>query len=102
EIKESPSWLKNRLKAIGLSPINNVVDATNYVMHELGQPFHAFDADRINGQKITVKTLPEGTKFVTLDDVNRKLSAEDLMICDDKKPLCIAGVYGGKSSGITE
>lgn len=102
EVKESPSWLKNRLKAIGLSPINNIVDATNYVMHSIGQPFHAFDADRISGQKITVKTVEEGTPFTTLDGVERKLSAEDLMICDEKKPLCIAGVYGGESSGVTE
>lgn len=100
EVKDAPLWLQNRLKAIGVEPINNVVDATNYVMHELGQPFHAFDADRISGQKITVKTLEEGTKFTTLDGVERVLSAEDLMVCDDKKPLCIAGVYGGESSGV--
>ncbi len=102
EVKDSPDWLKNRLKAIGLAPINNIVDATNYVMHELGQPFHAFDADHISGQKITVKTLKEGTKFTTLDGVERSLSAEDLMICDEKKPLCIAGVYGGLNSGVKE
>src|SRR5699024_463771 len=102
KIGESPLWLKNRLRAIGLAPINNIVDATNYVMHALGQPFHAFDADKIRGQKITVKTLPEGTKFTTLDDVERELSAEDLMICDEEKPLCIAGVFGGKTSRISE
>lgn len=102
EVKESPTWLKNRLKAIGLVPRNNIVDATNYVMHAIGQPFHAFDADRITGQKITVKTLEEGTKFITLDGVERTLSAEDLVICDEKKPLCIAGVYGGLHSGVTE
>lgn len=102
EVKESPMWLKNRLKAIGVGTRNNIVDATNYVMHAIGQPFHAFDADRISGQKITVKTVEEGTVFETLDGVERKLSAEDLMICDEKKPLCIAGVYGGKSSGVTD
>lgn len=102
EVKESPQWLKHRLQAIGLSPINNIVDATNYVLHDLGQPFHAFDADRIAGQKIIVKTVEEGTKFITLDGVERTLSAQDLMICDEKKPLCIAGVFGGMSSGITE
>ncbi len=102
KVAESPAWLKNRLKAIGLSPINNVVDATNYVMHELGQPFHAFDADRIEGQKILVKTLKEGTEFITLDGVTRKLSEEDLMICDVEKPLCIAGVFGGLESGVTK
>ncbi len=102
EVKESPQWLKNRLMAIGLDPINNVVDAANYVMHDLGQPFHVFDADKIKGQKIIVKTLPEGTKFTTLDDEERSLSASDLMICDEKKPLCIAGVFGGKNSGVDE
>ncbi|HLS31106.1 MAG TPA: phenylalanine--tRNA ligase subunit beta, partial [Flavobacteriaceae bacterium] len=102
EVKESPMWLKNRLTAIGVGTRNNIVDATNYVMHALGQPFHAFDADRISGQKITVKTVEEGTVFETLDGVERKLGAEDLMICDEKKPLCIAGVYGGKSSGVTD
>ncbi|MBF7091643.1 phenylalanine--tRNA ligase subunit beta [Flavobacterium sp. ALJ2] len=100
-ISESPNWLQNRLKAIGITPKNNIVDITNYVLHELGQPLHAFDASKING-KIIVKTLPEGTKFVTLDDVERTLHQEDLMICDEKGPLCIAGVFGGKRSGITE
>lgn len=101
-VKDSPLWLQNRLKAIGLSPINNIVDATNYVMHSLGQPFHAFDADKIEGQKIIVKTLPAGTKFVTLDGVERELHEEDLMICDEKKPLCIGGVYGGLTSGVSD
>ena len=101
-VKESPDWIKNRLKAIGLNPINNVVDATNYVLHELGQPLHAFDLDKIEGKTIVVKTLKEGTKFTTLDGVERQLSSEDLMICDAKKPLCLAGVFGGQDSGVTE
>jgi len=101
-IKPSPSWLQNRLKAIGINPKNNVVDCTNYVLHELGQPLHAFDADKIKGNKIIVKTLDSGTKFTTLDDIERSLDAEDLMICDAEKPLCIAGVFGGKNSGVTE
>ncbi|UPT70201.1 MAG: phenylalanine--tRNA ligase subunit beta [Flavobacterium sp. JAD_PAG50586_2] len=100
-VKESPAWLQNRLKAIGLTPKNNIVDVTNYILHDLGQPLHAFDASKING-KIIVKTVAEGTKFVTLDDVERSLSEEDLMICDEKGPLCLAGVFGGKSSGVTE
>ena len=100
-VKESPSWLQNRLKSIGLTPKNNVVDVTNYVLHELGQPLHAFDAARITG-KVTVKTVAEGTKFTTLDDVERTLSSEDLMICDDKGPMCMAGVFGGKNSGVSE
>ncbi|MEM9649546.1 MAG: YtpR family tRNA-binding protein, partial [Bacteroidota bacterium] len=94
-VQESPDWLKNRLKAIGLSPINNVVDVTNYVLHELGQPLHAFDANKIKGGKIEVRTLPAGTKFVTLDEVERELHEDDLMICDSEKPMCIAGVFGG-------
>nr|WP_315154444.1 phenylalanine--tRNA ligase subunit beta [uncultured Flavobacterium sp.] len=100
-VKESPEWLKNRLKAIGINPKNNIVDVTNYVLHDLGQPLHAFDAAKING-KILVQTLPAGTKFTTLDDVERTLHEEDLMICDEKGPLCIAGVFGGKKSGVTE
>ena len=100
-IKPSPNWLQDRLKAIGITPKNNVVDVTNYVLHELGQPLHAFDASKING-KIIVKTLPSGTKFTTLDDVERTLHEEDLMICDEKGPLCIAGVFGGKNSGVSE
>ena len=100
-VKSSPAWLQNRLKAIGLTPKNNIVDVTNYILHDLGQPLHAFDAAKING-KIIVKTVAAGTKFVTLDDVERTLHEEDLMICDEKGPLCIAGVFGGKSSGVTE
>jgi phenylalanyl-tRNA synthetase beta chain len=100
-VKDSPDWLKKRLKAIGLSPINNVVDATNYVLHELGQPLHAFDADKIEGQTVIVKTLPQDTLFVTLDEKERKLSANDLMICDQKGGMCIAGVFGGLHSGVT-
>ena len=101
KVKESPRWLKDRLKAIGINPKNNIVDVTNYVLHELGQPLHAFDAAKING-KINVKTLPAGTKFTTLDDIERTLHEEDLMICDGDEPLCIAGVFGGKGSGVTE
>jgi len=100
-VKPSPEWLQNRLKSIGLNPKNNIVDVTNYVLHELGQPLHAFDASKING-KVVVKTLPAGTKFTTLDDIERTLNEEDLMICDDKGPMCIAGVFGGKNSGVTE
>ncbi|WP_339649384.1 phenylalanine--tRNA ligase subunit beta, partial [uncultured Salegentibacter sp.] len=102
KIEESPKWLQNRLKAIGLGPKNNVVDATNYVMHELGQPLHAFDAAKIAGNEINVKTLEKGTKFTTLDEVERELHEEDLMICDAEKPLCIAGVFGGATSGVTQ
>lgn len=102
EVKDSPDWLKNRLLSIGLTPKNNVVDATNYVLHELGQPLHAFDASKIKGHKIEVKTVAAGTKFTTLDDVERELHEEDLMICDEEKPLCIAGIFGGKDSGVTE
>jgi phenylalanyl-tRNA synthetase beta chain len=99
-VKPSPTWLQNRLKSIGISPKNNIVDVTNYVLHDLGQPLHAFDAAKING-KISVKTLPAGTKLITLDDVERTLHEEDLMICDDKGPLCIAGIFGGKNSGVS-
>ncbi|MDO6491515.1 MULTISPECIES: phenylalanine--tRNA ligase subunit beta [unclassified Cellulophaga] len=102
EVKDSPDWLKNRLRSIGLTPKNNVVDATNYVLHELGQPLHAFDANKVKGHKIEVKTVAAGTKFTTLDDVERELHEEDLMICDEEKPLCIAGIFGGKDSGVTE
>ncbi|MCW2120774.1 phenylalanine--tRNA ligase subunit beta [Flavobacterium sp. 7A] len=100
-VKPSPAWLQDRLKAIGLTPKNNIVDVTNYVLHDLGQPLHAFDASKING-KIIVKTAEAGTKFITLDDVERTLHEEDLMICDEKGPLCIAGVFGGKNSGVSE
>lgn len=99
-IKESPRWLQQKLKAIGLRPINNIVDITNFIQHETGQPLHAFDADQIGGKKITVKNLPEGTPFITLDEKERKLSAEDLMICDDNGGICIAGVFGGLHSGV--
>lgn len=101
-VKPSPTWLQNRLKSIGISPINNIVDVTNYVLHELGQPLHAFDASKITGNVINVKTLPKGTKFITLDGVERELSEDDLMICDAEKPLCIAGVFGGLNSGVTD
>jgi len=100
-VKPSPAWMQNRLKAIGINPKNNIVDVTNYVLHELGQPLHAFDASKVHG-KIIVKTLPSGTKFTTLDDIERILYEEDLMICDEKGPLCIAGVFGGKNSGVTD
>lgn len=100
-IGESPVWMQQRLKAIGLRPINNIVDITNYIQHETGQPLHAFDADEIKGKEIIVKNLPEGTEFITLDEKKRKLSHEDLMICDAKEGICIAGVFGGLHSGVT-
>lgn len=100
-IKESPKWLQQKLRSIGLRPINNIVDITNFIQHETGQPLHAFDADKINGKKIIVKNLPQGTPFITLDEKERKLSAEDLMICDENGGLCIAGVFGGLHSGVT-
>ena len=100
-IEESPGWLKNRLKAIGLNPISNVVDITNFVQHEIGQPLHAFDADRITGKKVIIKNLPDKTKFITLDETERELSAKDLMICNSKEGMCIAGVFGGIKSGVT-
>ena len=103
EVKDSPQWIQNRLKSIGITPKNNIVDITNYVLHELGQPLHAFDAQKVKGNKILVKTLQQGTKFTTLDDIERELSSEDIMICDaDSNPLCIAGVLGGLKSGVTE
>lgn len=103
EVKESPEWIQNRLKAIGIVPKNNIVDITNYVLHELGQPLHAFDANKIRGNKVLVKTLEAGTKFTTLDEVERTLDADDIMICDaDDNPLCIGGVFGGITSGVTE
>lgn len=101
-VKESPEWLQNKLKAIGLRPINNIVDITNYILHAYGQPMHCFDADKIKGGKIVVKTVAEGTPFVTLDGVEHKLSARDLMICNAEEPMCIAGVFGGLDSGTTE
>ncbi len=102
KVNESPIWLQNRIKSIGLESINNIVDATNYVLHELGQPLHAFDSVKIAGKKIEVKTVDKGTKFITLDGVERTLHEEDLMICDTEKPLCIAGVFGGLDSGVTD
>ena len=101
-VKESPEWLQNFLKTIGLRPINNVVDVTNYVLHSLGQPLHAFDLDKIAGQHVIVKNLPEGANFITLDGVEHKLSAEDLMICSPTGGMCIGGVFGGLDSGVTE
>lgn len=102
EVKESPQWLKERLAVIGIRAINNIVDVTNYVLHELGQPLHAFDADEITGDKVLVKNYTEGTIFKTLDDVDRKLSADDLMIGNAEEPMCIAGVFGGVKSGVKE
>lgn len=102
KVGESPAWIQHRLKAIGLAPINNIVDITNYVLHELGQPLHAFDANKIAGNKIEVKTVEAGTKFTTLDGLERELHEDDLMICDTEKPLCIAGVFGGLDSGVSE
>jgi phenylalanyl-tRNA synthetase beta chain len=101
-VKDSPQWLKNRLLSIGVHPINNIVDITNYVLHEVGQPLHAFDADKITGKKVVVRKAKAGEKFVTLDNVERNLTAEDLMICNADKAMCIAGVFGGIESGITE
>ena len=102
KVEASPAWLQNRLKSIGVSPINNIVDVTNYILHDLGQPLHAFDAGKISGNTVHVKTMPRGTKFTTLDGVERELHEEDLMICDAEKPMCIAGVFGGINSGITD
>lgn len=101
-IKESPDWLKNRLLSIGQTPINNIVDVTNFILHELGQPLHGFDADKIHGNKIIVKVLPKGTPFITLDEKVQKLHEKDLMICDEKGGMCMAGVFGGIDSGISE
>jgi phenylalanyl-tRNA synthetase beta chain len=102
KVAESPEWLKQRLEAIGVRSINNIVDITNYILHGIGQPLHCFDLNTIAGGKIVVKTCAEGTPFTTLDEVERKLNAADLMICDTEKPLCIAGVFGGLNSGVTE
>ena len=101
-VKESPEWLQNKLRLIGLRPINNIVDITNYILHAYGQPLHTFDADKIKGSTVVVKTMPEGTPFVTLDEVERKLSERDLMICNAEEPMCIGGVFGGLESGTTE
>jgi len=102
KVQESPKWLKDSLTTIGLRPINNVVDVTNFVLHEMGQPLHAFDADKIKGGKVIVKTLPNETAFVTLDGTERKLNEADLMICNAEAPMCIGGVFGGLSSGVTD
>jgi phenylalanyl-tRNA synthetase beta chain len=101
-IQPSPQWMQDKLRAISVRPINNIVDTTNYVLHETGQPIHAYDADRIKGNRIIVKNLPEGTRFLTLDDKERRLYAEDLMICNADEPICIAGVYGGSESGVKD
>ncbi len=101
-IKESPDWLKKALNTIGIRPINNVVDVTNFVLHEMGQALHSFDADKIKGNKVIVKNATEGQKFITLDGIERTLSAADLMICNAEEPMCIAGVFGGQDSGISE
>ena len=102
DVKESPEWLKNKLTTVGLRPINNIVDITNYIMFAYGQPLHCFDADMVTGHKIVVKTMPEGTPFVTLDGEEHKLSERDLAICNAEEPMCIAGVFGGKGSGTYE
>lgn len=102
KVEASPDWLQNNLNAIGLKPINNVVDITNFVLHELAQPLHAFDLDKISGDKVVVKCVKEAIKFTTLDGVERQLLNQDLMICDGEKPMCIAGVFGGASSGVSE
>ncbi len=99
---ESPEWLKNRLRAIGLNSINNIVDITNYVQYECGQPLHAFDADQITGKKVIIRNLPDKTKFTSLDESERELSNKDLMICNTAEGMCIAGVFGGARSGVTE
>ncbi len=101
-VKQSPGWIRSKLTAIGLRPINNIVDITNYILHETGQPLHAFDADEITGSKVIVKNLPEETRFITLDDKERKLSNEDLVICNTENGMCIAGVFGGIKSGVKE
>ena len=101
-VKDSPEWLKNRLLSIGINPINNIVDITNYVLHETGQPLHAFDANKIDGNTIIIKTAKSKSKFITLDESERELSVEDLMICNENEPMCIAGVFGGLKSGVNE
>ena len=102
EVKESPEWLKNRLLAVGLRPINNIVDITNFVLHETGHPLHAFDAAKIKGNKVIIKKTEENTPFITLDEIERKLHPHDLMICNEDEEMCIAGVFGGADSGVTE
>ena len=102
KVAESPDWLKNKLRTVGIRPINNIVDITNYVLMEVGQPMHAFDADKIDGNTVVVKKLAEGTPFITLDGVERKLNGTELMICNEKEGMCIAGVFGGEKSGVSE
>jgi phenylalanyl-tRNA synthetase beta chain len=102
QVSESPEWLKNKLKVIGLRPINNIVDITNYVLHETGQPLHAFDADEVKGNKVEVKKMDKGTKFITLDEIERELTDQDLMICNIDNGMCIGGIFGGVKSGVTE
>ena len=103
KIAPSPVWLQNNLKVSACRPINNIVDITNFILHETGQPLHAFDADKIKGNSIIVKTLPDKTKFITLDEKVRTLSSEDIMICNgDEEPMCFGGVFGGLESGVTE
>ena len=100
-MKESPLWLRQRLLSVGLRPINNIVDITNFVLLEFGQPLHAFDADKITGKKVVIRKFPKGTKFTTLDEVERELNGEEVMICNTETPMCIGGVFGGLSSGVT-
>ena len=103
EVKESPEWLKEKLSAIGVRPISNIVDVTNFILHELGQPLHAFDAEKVTGKQVIVKNLAQDTPFVTLDEMERKLQAPDLMICNgNSEPMCIGGVFGGIKSGVTD
>ena len=102
KVAESPEWLRNALTAIGLHPINNIVDITNYLLHATGQPLHCFDLNEIKGGKVVVRTAVNGSKFVTLDEVERTLTDQDLMICNAEEPMCIAGVFGGLKSGVTE
>lgn len=102
KVMESPDWLKNKLRSIGMTPINNIVDITNFVLHECGQPLHAFDGDQISGNQVIVKTSPAGTKFITLDGKERELHSEDLMICNKEEGMCIAGVFGGAKSGVSQ
>ncbi len=101
-VAESPDWLKKRLVSLGMAPINNIVDITNFVLHELGQPLHSFDGDKISGNRVVVKTLKEGTSFITLDEKERELSGDDLMICNAERGMCIAGVFGGVDSGVSD
>ncbi len=101
-VKESPSWLRDLLTAVGIRPINNIVDITNFLLHAMGQPLHCFDAAKIAGGKVVVKMATEGEKFTTLDGVERTLDSRDLMICNEREPMCLAGVFGGLDSGVTD